>query len=188
MAKITKSVDRVGKFTRSANSAPPPVKASITRPGDFADGVAKAVAQGRGPRNLLHELSDASQRHPVKREGEREREEGGAYTVNPARSVDELQHQVRLLIDAFVRSEGRKPTARDNAFWTAYAEVLEAYEQEEQLGSRDRITETLTDADAKPDRRRKPPVSEPKTVGDITVRKRRKKLPTGGAYHVIEAK
>lgn len=58
-----------------------------------------------------------------------------SYTgVRSAKTVDELQGRIQLLIRAFRVAEGREPTAADSGFWTAYAELIQAHEQQTNLG------------------------------------------------------
>jgi len=190
MARIAKSADRIGMFSRSANSAPPPVRFDIRAPGDFREGVAKVVAQG-GTRRALHELSDESQRHPTKRYAHQDghpkvttdRDEGGAYTVTPAQSVDELRGQIRLLIRAFEESEGRYPSADDKGFWEAYARVTNAFVDRLALGSPKRAAEPLATSTAVR-KRRKP--KKRKRGRPTPVTKSRANLPA--TFHVIETK
>lgn len=83
--------------------------------------------------SFLHALAEASGRHRVSRtdtgDALSSTEEGGSYlSVTPAGSEQELRDQIARLSIAFERAEGRPPSDRDDQFWIAVNDLLEAYE------------------------------------------------------------
>jgi hypothetical protein len=108
VAKIAKSADRIGKFSKARGSAPPPVRAEIDRPGDVRESVSKAAAQAVG------ESAIRPQRPETRR----------AKSIVPARSAGELHDQIGRITEAFREREGRDPMVDDKEFWAAYAELV----------------------------------------------------------------
>jgi hypothetical protein len=83
--------------------------------------------------SFLHAVADATARHRVSRtdtgDALTSTEESGSYlSVTPAGSEQELRDQIALLTLTFERTEGHPPSDRDDQFWIAVNDLLEAYE------------------------------------------------------------
>jgi hypothetical protein len=83
--------------------------------------------------SFLHSLAQASAQHRVSRTDTGavldSTVEGGSYfSITPAGSQQELDDQLALLTRAFVEHEGHEPSERDDAYWVAVNEIMDAYD------------------------------------------------------------